>query len=146
MNEFGPHLTIDLYKCSKNLTDTEKLRQFLDKLPGFIGMTKISDPRLVVHSGKPGSFDKGGVSGFIIIAESHISIHTFNEQKFASVDIFSCKQFDFEWTINFVKNFFGAKKIEVNLINRGTDFPKGINGAGQYIDNDRNKIAINQEA
>jgi len=78
---FGPHLTLDLYSCDKKrIVDKKFIEKFLDKFPIIIGMHKISKPFVIYYKGKKNSFDKGGVSGFVLIAESHISIHTFVEQ------------------------------------------------------------------
>ncbi|MEM7827340.1 MAG: S-adenosylmethionine decarboxylase, partial [Candidatus Aenigmatarchaeota archaeon] len=93
----GPHLTLDFYNCNKeNLKNAEFIYSILDELPDIIGMTKLTKPSLLIYEGKENSFDKGGISGFVIIAESHICIHCLGVQWFASVDIFSCKDFDFE--------------------------------------------------
>jgi S-adenosylmethionine decarboxylase len=135
---FGPHLTIDLYECDKgNLSDETFVKEFLDKLTNIIGMTKISEPFAVFYPGKDGSFDKGGVSGFVLIAESHISIHTFVEQKYASVDIFSCRNFDIKKAENFIIKSLGAKSAEKNLINRGKHFPRDVSKVSLMVLNER---------
>jgi len=95
-------------------------------MPGNIGMTKIMPPHCFWYDGKRESFDKGGVSGFVIISESHISIHTFPEQRYASVDIFSCKQFDIDRTAELFAQALEARKIEKNLIMRGREFPHSV--------------------
>jgi len=123
----GQHLTLDLYGCNKKkLSDVELITKFLDDLPPMIGMHKISKPNVTFYSGRPDSFDKGGISAFILIAESHITIHTFIEQRYASVDIFSCMDFDVKKTEKIVAEKFGAKKVEKNLILRGREFPRDI--------------------
>jgi S-adenosylmethionine decarboxylase len=92
----GQHLTLDLYGCNKeNLINSSLIYKILDKLPEMIGMHKISEPSISFFQNNPlgneKSFDKGGISGFVLISESHITIHTFANQNFASIDIFSCK-------------------------------------------------------
>ena len=122
---FGPHLTLDLYSCDEaKLSDTKFIYNILDQLPNFIDMTKISEPSVIFHEGNPKSFDKGGISAFVIIAESHISIHTFRGYGFASVDIFSCKPFDVKKAQEYLIEKFGAKKAEKHVISRGREFPK----------------------
>lgn len=135
---FGPHLTIDLYGCDASLlTDIDYIFGMLDEMPGFLGMRKISGPHVIRYEGTPGSFDKGGVSAFVIIATSHISIHTFVEQKYASVDIFSCKEFDVEKALDYVSSKFKAKKMEVNLLSRGKEFPKEIGRVKAIVTRER---------
>ena len=128
---FGPHLMLDLYKCDRQrLLDVNLAHKVLNELPDIMGMNKIMPPYVVPYSGSknPASFDRGGISGIVIIAESHISLHSFAEQEYINVDIFSCKQFDPEVAIAYLVEAFGAKKIERNLIMRGKEFPKKMNG------------------
>ncbi len=138
---FGPHLTLDLYGCSKEkLLDAEFVCRILDELTDLIGMTKISQPLITEYPGKPNSFDKGGVSAFVLIAESHITIHTFGEQRFASVDIFSCKDFDVKKAENYLIEKFGAKKAEKNFIMRGREFPKDVERSKAIVVRERKRF------
>jgi S-adenosylmethionine decarboxylase len=138
---FGPHLTIDIYGCDEGaLSSPECIREMLNEMPEMLGMHKISEPSILPYSGKEGSFDKGGVSAFVIIAESHISIHTFVYQKYASVDIFSCKEFDVEKAVKYVTGKFKAKKAERNFIMRGREFPKEVSKAKVIVRNQRHSL------
>ena len=122
---FGPHLTLDLYGCSKKkLKEVGFVYNFLDEMPGLVGMTKIMPPYTFSYSGlKP---EDWGVSGIVLIAESHISIHTFPEKGYASVDIFSCKDFDVEQATDVIVSKLEAKTYEKNFFSRGRHFPKDI--------------------
>jgi len=114
---FGPHLTIDLYGCDAGLLmDAEHICKVLDEMPGLLDMRKISKPQIISYEGTPGTFDKGGVSAFVIIATSHISIHTFVEQRYASMDIFSCKEFNVDKALAYAAGKFKAKKTEINEV------------------------------
>ncbi len=138
---FGPHLTLDIYGCKREaLGDVDIIRDILDELPDILNMTKIVEPSVNYYEGKPDSFDKGGISGFVIIAESHISIHTFVEQQFASIDIFSCKEFDIEKSVEYLTGKLGGTKVEKNLITRGTEFPKEIQVAKPIIERQRTTL------
>lgn len=137
----GPHLTLDLYGCDeKALMSTETIFNILDELPTMIGMHKITTPQLIPYAGKEDSFDKGGVSAFVLIAESHITIHTWKEQKHASVDIFSCKDFDSEAAIAYLSVAFKPKKIEKNLIMRGRHFSKDVRKVRVLVAKERQKL------
>jgi len=81
-----------------------------------------------------------GLSGFVLIAESHISIHTFPEKNFVSVDIFSCKGFDAEFAAGYLKKAFEMAKMESRLLDRGTESPKDLNGASQLVRAERRRI------
>lgn len=131
---FGPHLTLDLYSCNKNkISDVDFILEILDELPELIGMHKISSPQVVKYSGNPNTFDSGGISAFVLIAESHISIHTFIEQQFVSIDIFSCKNFDVAIAESYFIEKFGPQKVEKHLINRGVEFPKDVMEAKEVV-------------
>ncbi|TAL46723.1 adenosylmethionine decarboxylase [archaeon] len=122
---FGPHLTLDLYGCNPaKLSDPKFIYKLLDEFPEVIGMHKISKPSVTDFPGNPNSFDKGGVSAFVLITESHISIHTFTADKFASVDIFSCNPFNIDKATKCLMEMLGAKKAERNFIERGKGFVK----------------------
>ncbi len=139
---FGPHLTLDLYSCNREkIGNKEFILKILDELPELIGMHKISEPWAIEYPGNPNSFDAGGISGFVLIAESHITIHTFVKQAFASVDIFSCKSFDVEKAEKYIIEKFEAKKVEKNFFNRGIEFPKDVEKVKNIVARDRRKIS-----
>lgn len=140
MDGFGPHLMLDGYGCDKGkLEDLNLIYRILDELPSRIGMTRIMPPYVFKYSGaKP---EDWGISGFVLIAESHISIHTFPEKSFVSVDIFSCKAFDAEFSASYLKKAFGMAKVEINVLDRGTEFPKQLNGAARLVRADRRRVA-----
>jgi len=81
-------------------------------------MTKVGFPHIIQFSKKP----IAGISGFIFIVESHISVHTYSEQKFISVDVYSCKQFEPNTAIQYLKKVYGIKKIETQVLMRGKSF------------------------
>lgn len=138
----GPHLTLDLYSCDKEkLLDVEFISKILNELPDLIGMHKISKPMVVPYAGREDSFDKGGISAVILIAESHISIHTWVVQDYASVDIFSCKPFNIEATKKYFIEKFGAKKVECCITTRGREFPRDIEKAMAIVAKSRKKIS-----
>lgn len=137
----GPHLTLDLYGCSeKNISDSNLIYKILDELPELIQMHKISQPQIIVYPGKENSFDKGGISAFVLIAESHISIHTWKGYGYASVDIFSCKNFDVKKVEEYLVDKFKPKKVEKRLIMRGREFPKELEKAARIVLKQREKF------
>lgn len=109
------HIIIDVSNVSKEiLTDTEGLDGFLKSLPGQIGMSILKGPEVVV-----GTPDNPGITGFVIINFSHISVHTFTDYGQALVDIFSCREFDQNEATKAVLDYFkvdrpSAKIQEVN--------------------------------
>ena len=108
-------------------------------------MTKIAPPHVLSYPGKEDSFDKGGISAFVLIAESHITIHTFKEQKHAFVDIFSCKEFDIDKAINILKEAFETNRYTKRITMRGKEFPKEITLATQIVGTERKKVDNKKE-
>ncbi|MDI6798930.1 MAG: adenosylmethionine decarboxylase [Candidatus Aenigmarchaeota archaeon] len=132
---FGPHLTLDLYECNKEkLADAELIFELLDKLPTALNLTKLTQPFVDRYSSPT-----PGISGFILIGESHISIHTFVEERFASVDIFSCKNFDAKKAIDYVTRALEPRKVEKRLFMRGKHYPADIRKAIQLALKQREK-------
>jgi len=120
---FGPHITIDLWDVKKELLSNYELHfKFLKALPELIGMTPITQPYVFPYEGLVPE-DKG-ITGIAIIAESHLSIHSFEEKGWCFIDIFSCKPFECEHIIEFVKNFFGDCQHSVKITERGIGFPR----------------------
>jgi len=131
---------MDMYGCNKKkLKDVNFVYSFLEEIPSLIGMTKIMPPYTFSYNGlKP---EDWGVSGIVLIAESHISIHTFPEKNYASVDIFSCKEFDVESASDIIASKFEAKTYERNFMMRGRHFPKDIARSRQIIELERGREA-----
>lgn len=112
------------YGCDrKKLLDMRRVFKFLNNLPNLIGMHKISTPYVIDYDGgeKPKDW---GFSGMVLIAESHISIHTFPEKNFVSIDVYSCKIFSKEKVVKIFKQYFSPKSVEINLVIRGKKFEK----------------------
>ena len=83
MAALGKHVLIELNDCDKELiNDIEYLRGTLSEVARFIGATVIKDTFY--------QFTPQGVSGVVLIAESHISVHTWPEYNYAAVDVFTC--------------------------------------------------------
>jgi S-adenosylmethionine decarboxylase len=120
---FGPHITLDLSGCNiDKLKDLELHFEILNTLPDVIGMTKITQPHVFPYAGIIPE-DKG-ITGIVIIAESHISIHSFQEKGYCFVDIFSCKPFDTGKAIDFIVNVLEPTSYKTNIVERGIDFPR----------------------
>jgi len=98
------------------LQSKEFIYQLLDQYPAEIGMTKIASPYVLRYVGaKPGEW---GVSGFVLIAESHISIHTFVEQRYVHIDVFSCKGFEANQTIKDLSDRLQLTEVKTCILER----------------------------
>lgn len=121
---FGLHLTIDGYGGNPDkLNDGKLIKKVLDELPEKVGMHKIYGP-ITLECPAYNPKDSGGYSGFVMIAESHISCHTFPWRKFVSIDVYTCgKKMDKKFIVDYFKKAFELKKVEINFLKRGTKFP-----------------------
>lgn len=133
---FGVHLMVDGYGCDRvSLEDIGLIANFLDEYPDQMDMTKIMPPYVFRYCGTVP--EDWGVSGFVLIAESHISIHTFPEKRYLSLDMFSCKPFDVDAAVETVKRLFQIQKCEIQLLDRGQEFPNDIQASAQIVRMDR---------
>ena len=83
MESLGRHLLLELYDCSSEVLDSlESVKTAMVEAAKRAGATIID---VVFHE-----FNPFGISGVVVIAESHLSIHTWPEYRYAAVDIFSC--------------------------------------------------------
>ncbi len=121
MELFGPHLIIDGSRCdTKKLADRNIVEQVLNDYPAAIGMTKIGGPYMFEYQAPDPAYS--GVSGIVVIAESHIAIHTFPALDYFTMDIFSCKNFDHELAIDYIKTAFDVQEMDRMLVQRGLSF------------------------
>ncbi|OGN99524.1 MAG: S-adenosylmethionine decarboxylase proenzyme [Chloroflexi bacterium RBG_13_52_12] len=83
MNALGRHLLVELYDCDREaLNDLDFIRDVMVKAAIDCGAVVLGNS--FYH------FNPQGVSGVVVIAESHLSIHTWPEYGYAAVDVFTC--------------------------------------------------------
>lgn len=122
--QFGVHIMIDGYGADhKLLADAHYLRGLLRDLPAEMKMHPICDPQLV-EAGPMNPKDPGGLSGFVMIAESHISFHTFPARGFVTMDLYTCQcGLDRDWAVTRLKQAFGLVDADVFIQERGMRYP-----------------------
>ena len=111
------HLIMDGSAKDPSVLQNEKLiYNLLDEYPAKIDMTKITTPYVIRYVGiKP---EDWGVSGIVLIPESHISIHTFVERSHVNIDVFSCKDFDAQKAIRDFSEKLQLTDLKVNILDR----------------------------
>lgn len=127
MNEhFGEHLMIDGYGGSfEKMWDKDLVFKTVDELPAKQGMTKLSETVLKECIGNDIK-DPGGLSAYVMINESHISVHTFPTKGFVSIDFYTCRNgINVDEVTNYFKTAFDLKDVEINFVKRGTHYPEG---------------------
>lgn len=121
---FGPHIMVDAMGVPEELaSDLELVYSFMDKLPELMGMTKIMPPYCFRYAGLVP--DDLGVSCVVLIAESHLTFHSFQKKGAIFFDAFSCKPFDTDLVLAEIQRVFKPTKMEHWLEKRGLDFPRG---------------------
>ncbi|MFH0832910.1 MAG: deoxyhypusine synthase [Candidatus Aenigmatarchaeota archaeon] len=115
----GNHFIIDGFGCDSDSLDNErKIKETIEELVKMLEMKMISEVLVVRH--EPGD-DERGITAFVAITESNITIHTYPEKGYITVDIFSCKEFDIESVESFLKSSLGMKEMRRNLLRRGCE-------------------------
>ncbi len=107
----GTHLIIDLVDACR-LDALEHIRETLIDCVRSAGATLL---HVHLHRFTP----NGGVSGVAVLAESHISIHTWPERGYAAFDVFMCGDADPRKTIPVLERAFGPCRVAVATILRG---------------------------
>lgn len=127
---FGKSLMIDMYGCADGVCDDLELHyRFLEELVNILDMKPMTTP-FVVHA--PVKFengkrieifpDKAGVSAWIGLATSGCSIHSIEPSHFSSLDVYSCKDFNEHFIIDFTKKHFKFMDCEINIVKRGLKY------------------------
>ena len=122
----GNHYIFDGFGCRcKGLGDENFVKDLLSNLSSELGFTKLSEPQSIYHEAE--NKEESGASGFIIISESHISIHTYPFKNYVSVDIFSCKEYDLKKARTILEKAFLPDNVEENLLKRGHTYGQESN-------------------
>lgn len=123
---FGLHLMLDAYNVNPTLlADMKRVFRYLNELPDIISMKKLTVPYVVDADATASGKDPGGISGFVMIAESHISIHTFANRGFFTMDCYSCNDFtnEVDALLEYTKKMFPYTEQELQIVKRGLMYP-----------------------
>jgi len=113
IQSLGNHLIIEMYDCDPVIINNrKKVEQALIKAVEISGATIVQS---VIHE-----FNPHGISGVVVIEESHFSVHTWPEYGYCALDIFTCgSEIDHYSALQYLKDTFKATNISVNDIKRG---------------------------
>ena len=113
MEALGRQILVEFYDCKEhNINDVEYIESSLIKA------TKASNATIISHNFH--KFSPYGVSGVVVIAESHVAIHTWPEYNYAAVDIFTCGDTIDPWVIQeHLKEFLESKNVSSMEMKRG---------------------------
>ena len=108
----GTHLLVDLWGAT-NLCDPDHIDRALRNAAEAAGAT-------ILHGHFHHFSPNGGVSGVLVLAESHISIHTWPERNFAAIDIFMCGECNPHLGIPVIEAAFTPARIDLDEQRRGS--------------------------
>ena len=112
----GVHLIVDLHGA-KQLDDIEHIETTLRRCVEAARATLL---HIHLHH-----FQPSGVSGVAVLAESHISIHTWPEAGYAALDVFMCGSAEPDKCIPVLREAFAAERVGVNELLRGQNNHQG---------------------
>ncbi len=112
MRALGRHLVADFHGCTADLNDPGLVMETLEQA------CQVARATVVERSGH--HFSPYGVTAVVVIAESHLAVHTWPEYRYAAVDLFTCGTSVDTWkAFEFVKKALGASRVEVRELQRG---------------------------
>lgn len=121
MNQLGRHILAEVYGCPADiLNDVKKIEETLVNAALEAG-AEIRE--VVFHK-----FSPQGVSGVVVISESHLAIHTWPELGYAALDVFTCGDRVNPWdACNYITEHFLAQNMTATEVDRGTfETPKQV--------------------
>lgn len=113
MEQLGRHILVEFYNCDKEILNDHKLVEKYMKEAAI--EAKATIVQSVFHL-----FNPWGVSGAVVISESHLTIHTWPEYGYAAVDLFTCGDEVNPWDgFDYLEKTLKAGKVETTEIARG---------------------------
>jgi S-adenosylmethionine decarboxylase len=120
LNTFGRHLLVEYRGCNQALLDDqEALERLMIRAALSAGATIVTSS---FHT-----FAPQGVSGVVVIQESHLSIHTWPEVGYASADFYTCGDCRPELAHEALAQGLGSTDYEVIRVNRGLEAERSMN-------------------
>jgi len=113
MDTFGQHLLVEYFECEDGILNNE------DSISSAMQSAAIAAGATIVQRAFH-RFAPQGISGVLVIEESHLSIHTWPEFGYAAVDFYTCGDYFPEKSHEVLKRALGARRSEVLEIHRGT--------------------------
>jgi len=113
MNALGIQVLVEYYDCNREiLNNTAMIENYMNTAAQKAGATIVNS---AFHT-----FNPHGVSGVVVIAESHLSIHTWPEYGYAAVDIFTCGETVDPWeAFEYLKEMFESAHFSTIEMKRG---------------------------
>jgi len=113
VQSLGNHLIVEMYDCNEEfINNAQGIEEALVKAVEISGAKIVQS---VVHQ-----FNPHGISGVVVIEESHFSVHTWPEYGYCALDIFTCgDEIDYHSALQYLKEEFQARNLSVTEMKRG---------------------------
>ena len=113
MKVIGKHLTVDMYGCSfEVLDDLEFVKNAM--------ITAVKEANMTLLDFSSYKFEPQGLTALALLAESHMSIHTYPELGYAAVDVFTCGDHSRpDKAVAVLKSYLKPEKTKTTNIKRG---------------------------
>lgn len=124
MKTAGRHVILDGFVQSPEVFSDKNLDEMFKKLVSVLDMEIIYGPKFIEVQLDPQKLksetfsDEGGISGFMMISTSHVSIHCWPLRKFFSMDCFSCKDYDVRKAVGVIKEYLGVERVNILNVER----------------------------
>lgn len=137
------------------VSSVEQMSKYLEEVTRLTGMTLVMPPismkfpfagetmRLIDNLEKEGTTsplieefkshiknrdtNQGGVSAITVWLESHASLHSWPTDKYISIDLYSCKEFEYDHILEFTKDFMKLDEMNILIVDRKMNAPATIN-------------------
>lgn len=119
---FGRSLHYDAYGVAVSIcNDVGFCYCLLDDLTKYLGMSQQAPPYVFLSPADKYP-DKAGITGFVPLIESGISIHTLTLKGFVSIDAYTCGELDVESTVHWLSDRLEPKSVEFQVLVRGLEY------------------------
>lgn len=109
----GSHILAEFYGISNTNNNEDSLKICLENCCKQARLTLMKFDHVV--------FPNGGYTAFALLAESHISIHTYPEYQSIFLDVFTCGDADTMMIIDLLSDFYQPEEKQIRVIERGND-------------------------
>lgn len=121
----GREHVIDAYGCSPSaLRSKTTIQRLVARVLDEMQLRVVGEPVWHVFP------EPGGLTGFVLLAESHLSVHTFPEHRYAALNLYCCRQTPvWDWEAG-LSDLLGAEKVIVRTVVRGGTPPADFRTLG----------------
>jgi S-adenosylmethionine decarboxylase proenzyme len=116
----GKHITVDLFDVNmEKLTNLNKNDTNMDVWDSYIKKV-LCDAHITLINTSWHNFDNNGAfTALYLLAESHLSIHTWPEHSYIAVDVFTCGDSNTQLVVDQIVRYFEPQRVQMNRLNRG---------------------------